>query len=145
VCARRRKHWIRDREVQAVLAEVDATGLSTRSAHDHTLRNVMCSEEAGVGLDEPFDCFADAQAASDAIVARSAELNCVLPVRVNIAFGGSPRCVRDALLNDAAFVSGVVDGVPGCSVFAGGASSSRRRWRSGSPISSRSAHPDSHR
>ena len=52
-------------------------GLSTRSACGHTLRNVMCSEDAGVGLDEPFDCLPDARLVCDAIVARSAELNCV--------------------------------------------------------------------
>ena len=35
----------------------------------------MCSEDAGVGLDEPFDCLPDARLVSDTIVARSAELN----------------------------------------------------------------------
>ena len=57
---------------------------------------------------------------SDAIVARSAELNGVLPSRVNMAFGGSPRCRHDALVNDAGFVSVVVDGVAGYELWAGG-------------------------
>jgi len=55
----------------------------------------MCSEDAGVALDEPFDCLS---AVSDAILARSDELNCVLPSRINVAFGGSPRCREDALM-----------------------------------------------
>lgn len=113
-------HWVPDRAVRDVLAELERVGLSTRSACGHTLRNVMCSEDAGVALDEPFDCLPDAVAASDAIVARSAELNRILPSRINLAFGGSPRCREDALINDAAFVSEVVDGVPGYRLFAGG-------------------------
>lgn len=113
-------HWVEDRVVRDLLADLERAGLSTRSACGHTLRNVMCSEDAGVALDEPFDCFPDAMAASQAIVARSAELNRVLPSRINMAFGGSPRCREDALVNDAAFVSEVVDGVPGYRLFAGG-------------------------
>lgn len=113
-------HWVGDRSVRDLLADLDRVGLSTRSACGHTLRNVMCSEDAGVSLDEPFDCFPDARAASDAILARSAELNCTLPSRINMAFGGSPRCVDDALINDIAFVSVVVDGEPGYVVSAGG-------------------------
>ena len=113
-------HWVWDRSVRDLLADLERVGLSTRSACGHTLRNVMCSEDAGVALDEPFDCFPDARAASDAILARSAELNCILPSRINMAFGGSPRCVEDALINDVAFVSVVVDGQPGYVVSAGG-------------------------
>ncbi len=113
-------HWVQDRAVRDLLADLGRVGLSTRSACGHTLRNVMCSEDAGVSLDEPFDCLPDARAASDAILARSAELNCVLPSRINMAFGGSPRCREDALINDIAFVSVVRDGEPGYEVVAGG-------------------------
>jgi sulfite reductase beta subunit-like hemoprotein len=113
-------HWVADRRVPSVLERVRRIGLTTRSACGHTLRNVMCSEEAGVSLDEPFDCFPDARTVSDAIVARSTALNCQLPSRVNVAFGGSPRCRHDALLNDAGFVSVVRDGRPGYELWAGG-------------------------
>jgi sulfite reductase beta subunit-like hemoprotein len=115
-------HWVDSAHVAGVLVALERGGLSTRSSCGHTLRNVMCSEDAGVGLDEPFDCLPDARAVSDAIVARSAHLNCVLPSRVNLAFGGSPRCREDALVNDGAFVS-IVDaatGEPGYEVWAGG-------------------------
>ena len=113
-------HWVRDRDVEGVLASLARHGLSTRSACGHTVRNVMCSEDAGVGLDEPFDCFPDARHVSDALVARSAELNVVLPSRLNVALGGSPRCRHDALVNDAGLISSVVDGVPGYEIWAGG-------------------------
>jgi sulfite reductase beta subunit-like hemoprotein len=113
-------HWVEDRRVPGLLKDIERLGLSTRSACGHTMRNVMCSEDAGLGLDEPFDCLPDARAVSDTLLARSAELNTTLPSRINIAFGGSPRCRADALVNDAGFVSTVVDGVAGYEVWAGG-------------------------
>lgn len=113
-------HWVADRKVPEVLRKIGQLGLTTRSACGHTMRNVMASEGAGVSLDEPFDCLPDARAVSDAILARSATLNCQLPSRVNIAFGGSPRCRHDALLNDAGFVSVLRDGEPGYEVWGGG-------------------------
>jgi sulfite reductase beta subunit-like hemoprotein len=113
-------HWVADREVSATLDELARHGLATRSSCGHTVRNVMCSEDAGVGLDEPFDCFPDARLVSDALIARSAELNVRLPSRVNIALGGSPRCRHDALVNDAGLISTVVDGVAGYEIWAGG-------------------------
>jgi sulfite reductase beta subunit-like hemoprotein len=113
-------HWVRDRTVPDVLDALARYGLSTRSACGHTVRNVMCSEDAGVGLDEPFDCFPDARRISDALISRSAQLNTELPSRLNVALGGSPRCRHDALVNDAGLVSTVVDGVPGYEVWAGG-------------------------
>jgi sulfite reductase beta subunit-like hemoprotein len=113
-------HWVDAHDVNHVLAELRRYGLSTRSACGHTIRNVMCSEDAGVGLDEPFDCFPDARMISDALVARSHELNTSMPSRINLALGGSPRCREDALVNDIGLVSIVSGGVPGYEVWAGG-------------------------
>jgi sulfite reductase beta subunit-like hemoprotein len=113
-------HHVDARSVALVLATVEALGLTNRSACGHTLRNVMACPDAGVGLDEPFDCGPDARAVSDAIVARSHELNTVLPSRINMAFGGCPVCADHARLNDAGFESLVVDGEPGYRLWAGG-------------------------
>jgi sulfite reductase beta subunit-like hemoprotein/nitrite reductase/ring-hydroxylating ferredoxin subunit len=113
-------HWVEDRKVPEVLDKLAKLGLTSRSACGHTMRNVMSSEEAGASLDEPFDCLPDARAVSDAILARSATLNCELPSRVNLAFGGSPRCRHDALLNDGGFVSVVRDGEAGYELWGGG-------------------------
>jgi len=113
-------HWVEDRRVPDVLDELARAGLSTRSACGHTVRNVMCSEDAGVGLDEPFDCFPDARLISDTLVARSATLNVTLPGRINISLGGSPRCRHDALVNDVGLVSIVRDGEAGYEIWAGG-------------------------
>ncbi len=113
-------HWVEARRVPSLLDAITEIGLTTRSGCGHTMRNVMCSEDAGLSLDEPFDCLTDARAVSDAILARSSELNCQLPSRINIAFGGSPRCRADALLNDAGFVSVVRDGEAGYELWGGG-------------------------
>ncbi len=113
-------HHVAASAVPSVLDAVEALGLTTRSACGHTLRNVMACPDAGAGLDEPFDCGPDARAVAAAIVARSAELNVVLPSRVNLAFGGCPVCAEHARLNDGGFESIVVDGVAGYRLWAGG-------------------------
>jgi sulfite reductase beta subunit-like hemoprotein len=84
------------------------------------MRNVMSCTDAGVGLDEPFDCLPDARMVSDAILARSAELNCTLPSRLNFTFGGCPRCAEHARVNDLGFESRVVGGRCGYRLWAGG-------------------------
>ncbi len=113
-------HHVAARSVPAVLAAVEAASLTSRSACGHTHRNVMACPDAGVGLDEPFDCGPDARAIAAAVVARAAALDAVLPSRVNLAFGGCPSCADHARLNDGGFESVVVDGEPGYRVWAGG-------------------------
>jgi ferredoxin-nitrite reductase/sulfite reductase (ferredoxin) len=113
-------HHVDARNVPQVLSAVEAIGLTTRSACGHTMRNVMACPLAGVGLDEPFDCYADARMVSDVILARSAQLNCQLPSRLNISFGGCPDCAAHARLNDIAFVSVLRGGVPGYELHVGG-------------------------
>ena len=98
-------HWVAAHDVPAVLAAVEELGLTNDSACGHTMRNVMSCPSAGVGLDEPFDCLPDARLVSSAILARSRELNCELPSRINISFGGCPECRHHARLNDVGFVS----------------------------------------
>jgi sulfite reductase beta subunit-like hemoprotein len=113
-------HHVGATDVPAVLAAVEELGLTTRSACGHTMRNVMACPDAGVGLDEPFDCGPDARRVSDVILARSVELNRHLPSRINIAFGGCPACRHHARLNDAGFESLVVDGESGYRLWAAG-------------------------
>jgi sulfite reductase beta subunit-like hemoprotein len=113
-------HHVEARNVPAVMAAVGALGLTTRSACGHTLRNVMSCPDAGVSLDEPFDCGPDARRVSDAIVARSAELNPQMPSRINLSFGGCKLCAGHARLNDGGFESVVVDGEPGYRLWGAG-------------------------
>jgi sulfite reductase beta subunit-like hemoprotein len=113
-------HHVAARAVPSVVAAGEALGLTTRSACGHTHRNVMACPDAGVGLDEPFDCGPDARAVAAAVVARAAEINVVMPSRINLAFGGCPVCTDHARLNDGGFESIVVDGEPGYRLWAGG-------------------------
>lgn len=113
-------HHVDARAVPEVLRATEALGLTNRSACGHTHRNVMACPDAGVGLDEPFDCGPDARAVSAAVVARAEALNVVMPSRINLAFGGCPICRDHALLNDGGFVSVVVGGEPGYRLVAGG-------------------------
>ena len=113
-------HHVAARAVPSVLAACDAMGLTNRSACGHTHRNVMACPDAGVGLDEPFDCGPDARAVSAAVVALAGQLNIALPSRVNLAFGGCPSCADHARLNDGGFQSVVVDGEAGYRLWAGG-------------------------
>lgn len=113
-------HSVDAHDVPEVLRAIAAGGMTTQSACGHTLRNVMSCPDAGVTLDEPFDCFPDAKAVSDALLARGRELNCQLPSRINIAFGGCERCAAHAWINDIAFVSTERGGVAGYRVLAGG-------------------------
>jgi sulfite reductase beta subunit-like hemoprotein/nitrite reductase/ring-hydroxylating ferredoxin subunit len=113
-------HWVLDRKVPELLEKIGHLGLTTRSACGHTMRNVMVSEDAGLSLDEPFDCLPHARIVSDAIVARAATLNPLMPSRINLAFGGSARCRTDARVNDGGFVSVVRDGEPGFELWGGG-------------------------
>jgi sulfite reductase (ferredoxin) len=113
-------HHVAARSVPSVLDACDALGLTNRSACGHTHRNVMACPDAGVGLDEPFDCGPDARAVAAAIIARAAEINVVMPSRINLAFGGCPMCADHARLNDGGFESVVVNDEAGYRLWAGG-------------------------
>lgn len=114
-------HHIEARHVTTLLAQIEALGLTSRSACGHTMRGVMSCADAGVGLDEPFDCYPDARAVSDWILAQTPQLNWRLPSRFNFLFGGCEACREHAKVNEAGFVSVVRDdGELGYELWVGG-------------------------
>lgn len=114
-------HHVGAREVTTVIEKVRRLGLTTRSACGHTMRGVMSCPDAGVGLEEPFDCYPDARAVGNSILARSPDLDTKMPQRINIAFGGCVTCREHAKVNDLAFVSVLSpDGELGYEVWIGG-------------------------
>ncbi|MFN2556428.1 MAG: nitrite/sulfite reductase [Nitriliruptorales bacterium] len=114
-------HHVPARDVATVIDTITALGLTTRSTCGHTIRGVMWCPDAGVSLDEPFDCSADARALAAALLARTPELDTRLPSRMNFHFGGCPACREHALVNDAGFVSTLdADGRPGYQLWIGG-------------------------
>lgn len=114
-------HHVEATRVTRVLDAVESLGLTTRSACGHTLRGVMACADAGVGLDEPFDCRPDAAAAAASVLARTPELDTQLPSRINVLFGGCPACRDHAKVNEAGFVSVIApDGTLGYELWLGG-------------------------
>lgn len=114
-------HHVPAASVTTVLDEIAGLGLSNSSACGHTVRGVMSCPDAGLSMDEPFDCRADARAVSEAVVAKAPGLNHQLPQRLNVAFGGCQDCRDHAKVNDAGFVSTVAeDGELGYELWLGG-------------------------
>ncbi|HEX2054271.1 MAG TPA: nitrite/sulfite reductase [Actinomycetota bacterium] len=114
-------HHVEAKNVVTVLTGLSALGLNTRSACGHTMRGVMWCPEAGVGLEEPFDCSYDALQAQESILARTPLLDTQMPQRINMSFGGCTRCREAAKVNDAGFVSRIgPDGELGYELWLGG-------------------------
>lgn len=114
-------HHVHAADVTTVLAGIRSAGLTTRSTCGHTMRGVMWCPDAGVGLEEPFDCYPDARATANSILARTPDLDTRMPQRINIAFGGCTECRDHARINDLSFVSRVSpDGELGYEVWIGG-------------------------
>lgn len=114
-------HHVPARDVPTVLAQIRRVGLVTRSTCGHTMRGVMSCPDAGVGIEEPFDCYPDARATADSILSRTPELDTKMPQRINIAFGGCAGCRDHARINDVAFVSCIgPDGELGYELWIGG-------------------------
>ena len=98
-------HHVHSRDVTTVLEQIRRLGLTTRSTCGHTMRGVMSCPDAGVGLEEPFDCYPDARMLQDSILSRTPELDTKMPQRINVAFGGCAACRDHAKVNDLSFVS----------------------------------------
>jgi sulfite reductase beta subunit-like hemoprotein len=114
-------HHVGARDVPGVLEAVRVAGLTTRSTCGHTMRGVMWCPDAGVGLEEPFDCHPDARATADSILARTPGLDARMPQRINVAFGGCAECRDHARINDLSFVSvAQPEGELGYEVWIGG-------------------------
>lgn len=120
-------HSVRLADVPAINRILAPVGLLGRSSCGHTIRNVMACAEAATSAEEPFDVTPDAMFLSEALVARSAELNVALPSRLNISLGGCTACGLEALTNDIGLVACVQDGEPGYQLWAGGSLGSAPR------------------
>lgn len=113
--------------------EIDDTlrhlGLSTRSACGHAIRNVTCSEGAGIGEDEILDVRPWVKVVHDYIVANSLSINKKLPRKMNIYFASSAEHRAHAMINDIGYVAvearqgGSV--IPGFEVWVGGSLGSK--------------------
>jgi len=98
-------HWVRIEKVQEIWEQLEAVGLTSRSACGHTLRNVMACPHAAISPTSATDVRPWANAISDYFVSRSAWINPAMPNRLNIFFAGCADCAAHAPVNDIGWVA----------------------------------------
>ncbi|MGH7885970.1 MAG: FAD-dependent oxidoreductase [Thermodesulfobacteriota bacterium] len=97
-------HWTRINDIE-IDEQLSAVGLSTRSACGHAIRNVACSESAGIDIDEVMDVMPWVKATNDYIVVNSLSINKKLPRKMNVFFANSSKQRSHAMVNDIGFVA----------------------------------------
>lgn len=98
-------HWVRLEKVHEIWEQIEAVGLTSRSACGHTLRNVMACPHAAISPTSVLDVRPWAKAISDYFVSRSAWINPAMPNRLNIFFAGCADCAAHAPVNDIGLVA----------------------------------------
>jgi len=111
-------HDIALENVLPVMRELLQVGLAARGGGGNTVRNVLVSPDAGVGLDEVFDPSPYAFALTSRLIAEADSW--MLPRKFKIAFSNSPADSSYAEFNDLGFVAQLRDGEKGFRVYAAG-------------------------
>lgn len=114
---------LRLEEVEPVLRELQAIGLSTKGGGGNTVRNILVSAGSGIAADETFDATPHAMALTTRLIAEPDSY--LLPRKMKIAFSSSGRQVDYAAINDLGFVAQLRDGERGFRVYAGGGGGSK--------------------
>jgi len=111
-------HNVALENVLLVMRELLPVGLSSRGGGGNTVRNVLVSPDAGVGVDEAFDPSPYAFALTSRLIAESDSW--LLPRKFKIAFSNSPADSSYAEFNDLGFVAHIRDGQKGFGVYVAG-------------------------
>ena len=111
-------HDIALENILPVMRELLQVGLAARGGGGNTVRNVLVSPDAGVGLDEVFDPSPYAFALTSRLIAEPDSW--MLPRKFKIAFSNSTADTSYAEFNDLGFVAQLRDGAKGFRVFAAG-------------------------
>src|ERR1035437_4007417 len=111
-------HDIALENILPVMRELLQVGLVARGGGGNTVRNVLVSPDAGVGLDEVFDPSPYAFALTSRLIAEPDSW--MLPRKFKIAFSNSTADTSYAEFNDLGFVAQLRDGAKGFRVFAAG-------------------------
>jgi sulfite reductase (ferredoxin) len=111
-------HDVALENVLLVMRELLLVGLATRGGGGNTVRNVLISPDAGVGVDEVFDPSPCAFALTSRLIAESDSW--MLPRKYKIAFSNSAADSSYAEFNDLGFVAQIRDGQKGFRVFVAG-------------------------
>jgi sulfite reductase (ferredoxin) len=111
-------HDVALEDVLLVMRELLQAGLASRGGGGNTVRNILVSPDAGVGLDEIFDPSPYAFALTSRLIAEPDSW--LLPRKFKIAFSNSPADSAYAEFNDLGFIAQISDGQNGFSVYVGG-------------------------
>ncbi len=111
-------HNVALENVLSVMRELLPFGLSSRGGGGNTVRNVLVSPDAGVGIDEAFDPSPYAFALTSRLIAESDSW--LLPRKFKIAFSNSPADSSYAEFNDLGFVAHLREGQKGFGVYVAG-------------------------
>jgi sulfite reductase (ferredoxin) len=111
-------HDVALENVLPVMRELLQVGLASRGGGGNTVRNVLVSPDAGVGLDEIFDPSPYAFALTSSLIAESDSW--LLPRKYKIAFSNSAADSSYAEFNDLGFVAQLRNGEKGFRVYVAG-------------------------
>lgn len=114
---------LRLEEVEPVLKELQAIGLSTKGGGGNTIRNILVSEESGIALNEVFDTTPHAMQLTSKLIAEPDSF--LLPRKMKIAFSSDEKQIGYAAVNDIGFVAKEREGERGFLVYAGGGAGSK--------------------
>jgi sulfite reductase (ferredoxin) len=111
-------HDIALENVVQSMRELLEFGLAARGGGGNTVRNILVSPEAGVGVDEVFDPSSYAFALTTRLIAEADSW--LLPRKFKIAFSNSAADTGYARFNDLGFIAQLRDGQRGFRVYVAG-------------------------
>jgi sulfite reductase (ferredoxin) len=122
----RQEFQIHDLALDSVIPVMRAlldVGLASRGGGGNTVRNIMVSPDAGVGLDEVFDPSPYAFALTSRLLAEPDSW--LLPRKFKISFSNSAADSAFAQFNDLGFIARMEDGIKGFRVYVAGGTGNR--------------------
>lgn len=111
-------HDVAIEDVLAVMRPLLQVGLATRGGGGNTVRNVLISPDAGVGINEVFDPSPYAFALTSRLIAEGDSW--LLPRKYKIAFSNSALDTSYAEFNDLGFIAHLRNGEKGFRVYVAG-------------------------
>ena len=114
-------HHIPLRDMESLIREISAVGLSSREGCGNTVRNVTGDPWAGIAADEIFDPTPYAGAYARYFVRHPTTQ--LMPRKIKTSFSGSEEDRAIAGIHDVAFISRERDGVRGFEIRVGGGTS----------------------
>jgi sulfite reductase (ferredoxin) len=109
-------------EIEVILVELQAIGLTSRGGGGNTIRNILVSVNSGISEHEVFDPTPHAIALTSKLIAENDSFT--LPRKLKIAFSNQ-EAADYASVNDLGFVARIKDGKRGFKVFMGGSVASQ--------------------